>query len=211
MRLSKYITESELPTKEEADKAKDLIAKNCSEITKLYKKYNKVFYRGTKHNKNFVEKTGRVNDRDPRNTDIEIHDQLNRFFKKKFGWNVRDGISTSNTLKQTQFFATANGGRSYVFFPKNGFKYCWSKTFTDLYNESPIAKVKTATWSNEELEEWMDKYMSVFKNIVNTYTDKDLDKVLRIGNTNFESRKEIMFKSNKYYLVSLPLFGMISL
>jgi len=209
MRLNKYITEDALPTPEEVDKAKELITKNCSEITRIYRKYKKVFYRGTKDTKNFVEKSMHQY-RDPRNTDIEIHDQLNRFFKRKFGWNVRNGISVSNSMKQAQFFATVNVGSIYVFLPTNGFKYCWSKTFTDLYNESPIAKVSTTTWSNEELEEWMDKYMDMFKKIVNTYTDKDLEKVLRMGDTSKENKREVMFKSNKYYLISLPLFGMLN-
>ena len=209
MRLHKYITESELPTQEEIDKARKLINKNCSEITALYRKYKKVFYRGTKDNEHFVEKRGHKY-RNPRNTDIEIHDQLNRFFKRKFGWNVRNGVSVSNTLKQTQFFAQMEFGKSYVFLPTNGFKYCWSKTYTDLYNEAAIAKMITTTWSSEELEEWMDRHIDEFKKIVDTYTDKNIDRVLRMGETSFDNRREVMFKTNKYYLISLPLFGILN-
>lgn len=209
MRLDKYITEDTLPTPEEVNKARKLIVKNCSDITRIYRKYKKVFYRGTMYSEHFLEKSMHQY-RNPRNTDIEIHEILNKFFKRKFGWDVRNGISVSNSLKQAQYFATTNFGNLYVFFPVNGFKYCWSKRYTDLYNDLSITHIKTATWTDTELEDWMNKYMGDFKRAVNTYTDKDLEKVLRMGDTSNENKREVMFKSSKYYLVSLPLFGMLN-
>ena len=209
MRLKHYIIEN--ISTEEVNKVRNLITKNCSDISKLYKKHNKVFYRGTSDSKPFLEKKGRLTDRKPRDTNIEIHNQLNRLFKKEFGWPVRNGISASNSHGQTKYYA-GEYGTSYVFFPINEFKYCWSKSYSDLYNDAPFMKRDfPKQWSNKEIKEWVDKYMNEFTSIIETYTDKNLDKVLRMGDTSFDNRREVMFNSKKYYLVSLELYGMLNL
>jgi hypothetical protein len=67
-------------------------------------------------------------DRNPMNTPMEIHNALNREFKKRFGWEARNGVFTFGDRAKIQFY-----GRQNVFFPIGDFKYVWASTVTDLY------------------------------------------------------------------------------
>ena len=117
MRLDKYLTEVKF-TRAAIYKRTDIsefvetLKRDCSNIIQVYKQTNKFLYRGTNDKGTFLEKTGRgAKVRIPRNTPVSFHRYLNKIFKEKFGWKVRDGIST--TPKK----GVANSyGNGYIFF-----------------------------------------------------------------------------------------------
>jgi len=195
MKFKQYLNEKKGGITLLSEEQKELLEKKCSKILKLYRKSGDTFYRGISDSgdKLFIEKKGRITSRQPRNTPKEMHLELNKYFKEKFGWPVRNGISVSNNYGQATFY-----GRGYVFFPINTFKYCWSEKYSDLFGENSFLSsgIPIGISSRKDRREWLNKKKTTFKKIINTYTDKDLDRVLE-----FYERREIMFKVGTYYLV----------
>lgn len=192
MKFKQYLNEGKIRLLSEEQI--ELLEKKCSKILKLYRSTELFFYRGIKDGNNeiFIEKKGRVANRQPRNTPKEMHLELNKHFKSKFGWNVRNGVSVSNNYGQATFY-----GRTYMFFPINTFKYCWSEKYNDLFGDNSfLSSGIPIGFNRKDKKEWLDKKKTTFTRIVNTYTDKDLDRVLE-----FYDRKEVMFKVGTYYLV----------
>jgi hypothetical protein len=186
MRLDRYLIEV-LPVKNIYEYL-DIIGENCSKIIKVYQTADNFIYRGVEEKGDFLERKGRTKVRIPRDTPPEIHRYLNKLFKEKFGWKVRDGISTTPVKLQTYLY-----GRPYIFFPADGYKFAWSKRYGDLWlhirKNTPIGGV------NDKRKQ------SALKRAVNTYIDTDL--VGAISKT--KKRKdegEIMFKVEKYYLIT---------
>jgi len=188
-RLYEYINE----TKKELEETKDILEyvqileKDCSKIINVYKKTKGFLYRGI-HGKgsygDFIEKTMRTTVRRPRNTDKKTHIRLNKVFKEKFGWKVRDGISTSPNRFQTNLY-----GHPFIFFPTNRYKFCYSSKIHDLFTD-----LKKQPIGSDD-KEWEIKEMRSIKRLVNKYTDKNLESVFN------KKQGEVMFKVKKYYLL----------
>jgi len=184
MRLDKYLIEA----RKRADISEyvKILNSNCSEIIQVYKEANKFFYRGTFERGIFVEKAGRgTKVRIPRNTPPEFHRYLNKIFKEKFGWKVRDGIST--TSQKGLAFSYGNG---YIFFPTNRYKFAWSPKYSDLWIKLHILR----TTGIPNMKEFLEAKKTTFTRAVNTYRDTGLAEAIKSGN-------EVMFKINKYYLL----------
>lgn len=194
MRLTRYLTEDDLSYDEIAAK----IGKDCSQIMKLYSRSKPdVLYRGvaTFTKPNFLEKKGRISNRTPRDTPKPIHDYLNKIFKKKFGWPVRNGISTTGAQVDTYVY-----GQPYVFFPFNGYKFAWSIVVRDLtshmleyYDLQDLKDFKAddiyppENYEGKPLDDFLEE-------LAVDYRSTDLAKGIKwLG--------EIMFNVKKYYLV----------
>lgn len=190
MRLINYINEGSIKEKKELEK-------NCSQMIKLYQKYEKFLYRAVKGSKDFIKKKSRVEKRNPRDMPEGIHNKLNLIFKKKFGWPVRNGIFVSGSASSIEEY-----GHTYAFFPKNGFKYCWSPKIRDLYVwiDQEIGRDAFEKGILRRIEKWEEVEEKVLNKIIlnalNQYTDKKIE--LAISN---DVDREIIFNVKEYYLV----------
>jgi hypothetical protein len=91
---------------------------------------NRVLYHGTRFSGNWIIKKSRIGTRRPLSTSIEIHEDLNVGFKKKFGWPVRDGVYTISKKDYTKAYGTP-----HIFFPIGNYQYCWSPSVFDLFTK----------------------------------------------------------------------------
>lgn len=167
-----------------------IIEKSCSQIIKEYKKADEFFYRGS-HGRDFVEKEGRITKvRPPKDTPIEVHRFINKMFKEKFGWKVRDGVAATPQTHTAETY-----GRVHIFFPVNGYKYVWSRKVKDLYRKIPIELRKLIF---RRLKSKKDKQESILRNeielkgIVDLYQNTGIQQALMHDN-------EVMFRTKKWY------------
>jgi hypothetical protein len=171
------------------------IEKNCSQMLDFYKaggSRSKLFFRGVNESEDFIEKTMRTTVRRPRNTDKKTHIRLNKLMKEKFGWKVRDGVSTTTGWSQTQLY-----GRAYIFFPFNKFKFVYSNEMYDLIQHIKMQPIGMPD------KEWEPKEMRSLKRLVNKHQDTDLaGAFMRSG--------EVLFKMKKYYLLNYDFKELVS-
>ena len=137
MRLNNYLTEIKdtplklaLTTEEGVDELVAMIKRDCAPFLKecggrlAYRKMNKEGAVGIKD----VRKR-----RKPRDTSIILHSIMNKWFKGKFGWNVRSEGLFCNGIKAIEF-----GGDAVVIFPIGNIQYVWSDKTDDLYQEVDV-------------------------------------------------------------------------
>lgn len=122
MRLKHYINE-------ESNISKEDILSNCSEIISIYSKKKLFFYRGIKHFGNdIISRTPRT-DRKPKDMPKKSHLIFNECLYNRFGWRPRtEGVFATNSPQLSKEY-----GKTFVFFPFNGFKYVWSPLIEDAY------------------------------------------------------------------------------
>jgi hypothetical protein len=180
----KRITKRQQEMIDKFEEVVSLVESNCSEILSLYKSVHKFLYRGITEKTDFIEKAMRTGVRIPRNTDKKTHVRLNKLMKEKFGWKVRDGISTTTALYQTNLY-----GEAYIFFPFNKYKFCYSPAHYDLWQS---IKEKPIGMSDKE---WEPKEMKSLKRLVNKHTDQNLKDA-------FKRDGEVLFKVKKYYMLN---------
>ena len=133
MRLKQYILDENTAIDDEFNGIMDALKKDCKPFLDEYAKSNcrGLLYRGSKRTIRSISKmTSRLVDRKPKDTSKDIHDELNRLFKKKYGWKVRNGIFTTNRQATAKHY-----GRAYIFFPIGEFDFVWSDYVKDLYTE----------------------------------------------------------------------------
>jgi hypothetical protein len=107
------------------------IKKDCQPFLKEIKSVGRLLYRGSKIQiKSYKILKSYLEDRTPKNMNIEVHDYLNKQFKKKFGWPIRNGIFVSFDPDMA-----ASYGTPYFFFPIGKYKYSFSKKVVDLYED----------------------------------------------------------------------------
>lgn len=167
-----------------------IIEKSCSQIIKEYKKADEFFYRGS-HGRDFVEKEGRITKvRPPKDTPVEVHRFLNKIYKEKFGWKVRDGVpATPNTHTAETY------GRVFIFFPVNGYKYVWSRKVKDIYMKIPLTLKKHSfarVKSKKDRQKIILNNEIYFKNLIDLYQDTGIQQALKHEN-------EVMFRTKKWY------------
>ena len=139
MRLIKYINEEKLVSDipEGDGKILEIIKKECSEILNVYRKTNRLLYRGLKNyddKKQISDNIYKIKpraDRKPKDTNIIHQTIIDNFFYKEFGWKPRsDGVFATQTKAITGLY-----GYKGIFLPVNGYKYLWSKKYKDLYSD----------------------------------------------------------------------------
>jgi hypothetical protein len=107
------------------------IKKDCKPFLNEIKSAGRFLYRGLKrHIKDYAILKSHLEDRNTKNMPIEAHEYLNKQFKKKFGWPVRNGVFASFDIDMT-----ASYGDPYLFFPIGKYKYAYSKKVVDLYED----------------------------------------------------------------------------
>lgn len=129
MKFYNYINEEDVEFDNRDKKIIEYMEK-CKPFLKDWKKCNTdlLLMSGRKKSENYFIGTVRKNRR-PKNTKKEIHDNLNKLFKEKFGVEAR-----GNSLFCTSLYSDAGGyGDAYVIFPIGKYKIIWSKDVGDLY------------------------------------------------------------------------------
>jgi len=175
MRLKSYIIEKKIMPYEDAI---DFIA---NEVDKSFinelKKAGDMLYRGYEKVIKDYEEIYSRDDRLPKGMNIKVFKELNKFFKEKFGWEVRGGVFTTGNI-----FEVETHGLEYLFFPLGKYKFCWSEKIEDL----------NYYFSDNNLVGDNIEYFD----IVESYRDDNLSRAIKSG-------CEISFKCVSYVLVSL--------
>lgn len=135
-----------------------ILRKECSEIVDLYKKTNKLFYRGLKNKsqKEMVKIVPRT-DRAPKDTTEELHDLADDFFKRTFGWKARsEGVFATPKITDAAGYEQGFGlgAGAHIIFPANGFKYVWSPEIQDAYENI----FKDYEDESNFIDEWSEEY-----------------------------------------------------
>lgn len=187
MRSTEFITEDtkeELQNDPEFQKQIQLIQQDCQPF--IQQAQGKIMFRGLPSTDGFIKKRARLDDRRPKDTGQERHDEFNKYFLKHFGENFRNGVFVSGDSKIAEYY-----GNIYSIFPIGEFKFLWSPSVIDLG------------------EQFKGKSTNIFKNIIQSLLYSD-DKV----NSHFlekadyrttdlaqaiQSGHEIMLFTKEYY------------
>jgi len=135
----------------------DMILKNCQPYLKEIKKNNiiKFLYRGTDENVPDIRKKSPRKDRKPRDTYQGLHDMMNDYFRKFYGWKARsEGVFVIGHRKPIR---TNNYGKPYIFIPIGKYEYLWNPNVEDLYAETDNENfLPFEDWGMES--DWNDRY-----------------------------------------------------
>ena len=140
--------------------------------------------------------------RKPKDTPLLVHNAMNEAFKKKFGWNVRDGVFVTGSDALAGTF-----GRTHVVFPIGEFKFVWSEHIEDVYGdlvEPDLGDDWEENWHDGEKERFQ-KYVLEWN-----WSDKNFAEALRSRNEimlSCESYYTFMFESNFFNKTLLPLIS----
>jgi hypothetical protein len=135
--------------------------------------------------------------RKPKDPPKEVHEYLDKEFKKAFGWNVRsEGVFATADLDIDEDY-----GIPYYFYPSNGFKMVYSDTIEDLtlYLEDNNV-ILNDVW-NHNKRELLDGWKSKIDELGIVYEYKqggpsDINRALQTFN-------EVIFKCDFYYIVNV--------
>ena len=166
MRLIHYLTEKDFDQVE----IMNLIKKDCKPWNKKSNGY--LAFRGMNGQPNFLKRKVRT-DRRPKDSSLEIHNAFDNAAKKKFGWKPRsEGIFCIGIHEVAKYY-----GLPYSVWPIGAFKFIWCNEIDDFFN----------TYEDADPTDMV--------NVVEMYSNKNLEKAIRSG-------VEIMVKCKEYYAVS---------
>ena len=187
------------------DKIVDVLSNECSDFLDLLEKWKiKGVFRGISSAylsnpivDGFWKKTTQKN-REPRDINPVIDKKLNVEFIKKFGIPIRSSgvfatkdISIATDYGNHPFF---NGRQeSFLFFPKNGFRYFWNPQIDDLFTELR----DNTTWYEKDPFFWNSSEKRDFQKIIDGYQEGGIEKV---------KWQELTFICDEYYLVDLDYY-----
>jgi len=163
-----------------------LIGKNCKPFLKEinYDIFNYSLFRGLNSEENFIQSRVRLSDRKPRDTDINVHNAINKYFVEKFGEPFRNALFATGDVS-----VAVEYGDVYFIFPVGDFTFCWSTEIEDLL---PIS---------EELEDDIEEILNTLKN--GNYSNTNLLKAINSDN-------EIMIRSQSVYCIKLDRMKVIT-
>lgn len=131
MNFEDYITEASKDELELYNIIQTLKKDSAPFIKELQKSGKELLWRGTRGHSKGLTKINPRKDRAPTDTPEQIHDELNRRFKKRFGWEVRsEGVfATSSSMTAGDY------GIPYMFFPIGKCQYIYNPRVEDLWRE----------------------------------------------------------------------------
>jgi len=179
MRLQRYINEGSTTIFKGMDhvgEAIDLVKKDCKPYIKLVKSARRIAIRHYSKSTDFLIKLDVRSGRLPVDTSIEIHNEFDDLFKKKFGWKVRSN-GAFTWVRPLTHITTA------MFFPIGKFDYIWSPIVQDLYTDYAESDETQEDYTPEE--------------IVDSYKMNKGFKDVR--------QQEVVWKCKSYYLMR-PIF-----
>ena len=85
-------------------------------------------YRASRNKTQTIDIISPRSNRKPLDIPLNIHNELNKSFKRVFGWNVRkEGVFCSGSIQHLTHY-----GDIYYMFPIGKFKYVWSDEVSDI-------------------------------------------------------------------------------
>ena len=203
--LKSYKLFESLDSEMNFDKIVETLSTECSEFLDILEKYKiKGVFRGISSAylsnpivDGFWKKIPQKN-REPRDINPVINKKLNDEFIKKFEIPIRSSgvfatkdISIATNYGNHPFF---NGRQeSFLFFPKNGFRYFWNPQIDDLFTELR----DNTSFYNKEPFFWSSSEKREFQNILYGYQEGEIEKV---------KMQEITFICDEYYLLDLDYY-----
>jgi len=130
--INESVTTKSIKTDGKFESIIEIIEEHCSEFLDEIKNKEYLVFRGinTKTPNEILIENDHDFNRQPKDTEIEIHNHFNNFFYDEFGWYVRNGIFT------TKSNITGYGNQDYIFIPFNGYSYCFSEYIADFTTET---------------------------------------------------------------------------
>ena len=190
------------------DKIIEVLLTECSEFIKLLQKWNiEGLYRGQKNTKsnrlpifsslrsreivNGFYKMKPFENRSPKDTKHNISKLIDSELENKFGIPLRSkGVFASKNLSIAKDYGL---DETFLFFPKNGFRYFWNPEVDDLFT---LLRDDTSWYDKEPFfwkpTEWLD-----FQQIVGGY---------REGGIQYVKYQELTFICDEYYLLDLDYY-----
>lgn len=225
MKFSNFLYE-----KENFDHLINSLKKECKPILDFYKKNNwkKLLFRGIPDYSEEIEKRKVRKNRQPFDTDEEIHEILNEYFIKKFNLPLR---SISLFCSGNWDMADAYGD-VFIIFPTGKFDCYWSEKIQDLWKEltngprgeryyvysHPLwaqkekwkfeFKTRNSQFDSEksiseylkdEEKNWYEKKDKLFGTLVDKYQKGSIEKAI-----NFNG--ELMIVCDEYYMIGEKFF-----
>lgn len=209
MKLKKYLTEDNKQNlishngmflNDKYESLMDDILKNCNQWLK--EGNGKPLYRGAyKISKPYGVLTPR-SDRRPLDTPKPIHDYMDDWFKKKFGWKARtEGVFCSNDYTT----ASEYGSRIFAIYPFDGYKYIFDPKIEDLATHlsnnyvgyMAFGTTGTLKTINYDRKKTFGELLEIAMNKAK-FTDKNIIKLLKSVDD-----AEIMLKCKHYYYIEL--------
>ena len=206
----------EFSSENKFEKIVDILESDCGEflnilrtnrISSLYRGFltsaetfrNKMGYKGPGNQTNILDgvwKIEPIEKRKAKDTNWEINELINKGLERKFGIPLRSrGVFATKNLSIASDYAGPDRLKNtYMFFPKNGFRYFWNPNIDDLFTELRDNFDWYKEYNNIEIT---DEVLSDVNYIVNGYQE---------GNINNVNLQEITFICDEYYLVDLEYF-----
>ena len=203
----------EFSSENKFEKIVNILESECSEflnllrtnrISSLYRGFltspeifrNKMGYKGFGNQTNILDgvwKIEPIEKRKIKDTNSEISKLIDSGLERKFGIPLRShGVFATKNLS----IASDYGGleNTFMFFPKNGFRYFWNPNIDDLFTELRDNFDWYEEFDNIEIT---DEVLSDINWIVNGYQEGSINKV---------NLQEITFICDEYFLVDLKYF-----
>lgn len=198
------------------DKIINILESDCGEflnllrenkISSLYRGFltsaetfrNKMGYKGPGNQLNILDgvwKIEPIEKRKAKDTNWEISELIDSGLERKFGIPLRSrGVFATKNLSIASDYAGLDRQKNtYMFFPKNGFRYFWNPNIDDLFTELRDNFDWYEEYDNIKIT---DEVLSDINWIVNGYQE---------GNINRVNLQEITFICDEYYLLDLDYF-----
>ncbi len=194
----------------------DILESDCSEflnllrenkISSLYRGFltsaetfrNKMGYKGPGNQTNIFDgvwKIEPIEKRKAKDTNWEISELIDSGLERKFGIPLRSkGVFATKNLSIASDYAGLDRQKNtYMFFPKNGFRYFWNPNIDDLFTELRDNFDWYEEYDNIEIT---DEVLSDINWIVNGYQEGNISRI---------NLQEITFICDEYYLLDLKYF-----
>jgi hypothetical protein len=198
------------------DKIINILESDCGEflnllrenkISSLYRGFltsaetfrNKMGYKGPGNQLNILDgvwKIQPVEKRKAKDTNWEISELIDSGLERKFGIPLRSrGVFATKNLSIASDYAGLDRQKNtYMFFPKNGFRYFWNPNIDDLFTELRDNFDWYEEYDNIEIT---DEVLSDINWIVNGYQEGNISRI---------NLQEITFICDEYYLLDLKYF-----
>lgn len=208
MRFKEYINEALTPQKWE--ELKTVLERDCMPYIKETKGCQSLLRRGSKDMFLFYGKKTQRQDRKPRMVDQDIHQMMDDWTKKNWGFRAR---STSTFATNREHNARMYGSPFFMF-PIGNFKYAWNDNVTELYkvydgwnfywHETFNHTNDNSTSVYDEIDEEQAKEITFNERVVpilQDYKTRDLNKLLRQRGDK-QGFAECIVNCKSYYLVN---------
>ena len=163
-----------------------------------YALYDRMLYRGViGTTKEYIAKTVRLEDRAPKDINLDLHNMINEYFNEYYGAPFRNSIHV--TADEPQAWEYAYGGYKsgsvYTIFPVGNYDFLWSPKISDMLDAAMghdlqrYGNVSNVERDQEKLKKYWERFRA---GALATYQTTDLIGAIKSGN-------EVMIRCKEYY------------